>query len=53
MKTEMTREGVLVVTPENPIEGYALSKWCEDYKVISDGSGSSVLSIELKKYVKP
>ena len=33
MKVEIDENGELTITPETPLESYALSKWCEDNTV--------------------
>jgi hypothetical protein len=46
MKTQITREGRLIVSAENDLEAFALDAWWQKYK-----SSDSVLRVDTETYL--
>lgn len=49
MKAEITENGMLVVTPENPTESFALSCWWDRYEKPNNTEKPTSLKVNLKE----
>jgi len=49
MKVELNEDGVLEISPETPVEAYALKHWCVEQMDGSDTGWAKILVHALKK----